>query len=99
MFEWIAYNLRWMYWTVPTGLFFAGIFITIGVLSVAGARNPDAGRKGFLPLVTTRGDRFFIGVISAFAIHFIWIAVFGTTLLWVATAVSAAWFTVESIWG
>jgi len=99
MFDWLAKSLSWMYWTVPTGLFFGGLFITLGVLSIYGVKNPDPGRKGFLPLVTTRGDRFFIGIISALAIHFLWIALFGLSLTWCATAISAFWFTIESKWG
>jgi predicted small integral membrane protein len=89
----------WMYWTWQSVVFFAALFGAIAVLGVLGVRKPDFGRKGFLPIVTTRGDRLFIGVVTAAAILLIWMAFLGTTLLGVGAAVAAVWFVAQAIWG
>jgi len=52
-------------------------------------RSPGgAPRRGILRIVTTRGDRLFISLLSAAYIHLGWLAIFGTPL-WGATLVSA----------
>ena len=35
-------------------------------------RSPTVERKGFLPIATTRGDRLFIGLLSAAYINLAW---------------------------
>jgi predicted small integral membrane protein len=51
-------------------------------------RSPGgAPRRGALRIVTTRGDRLFISLLSAAYIHLIWLALFGTPI-WGATLVS-----------
>ncbi|MFL6693387.1 MAG: DUF2160 domain-containing protein, partial [Ramlibacter sp.] len=35
-------------------------------------RSPTVERKGFLPIATTRGDRLFIGLLSAAYLNLIW---------------------------
>ena len=35
-------------------------------------RSPTVARKGLLPLVTTRGDRLFIGLIAAAYVNLAW---------------------------
>ncbi|HBC35076.1 MAG TPA: hypothetical protein DDY30_03660, partial [Marinobacter adhaerens] len=52
----------------------------------------------FLPIATTRGDRLFIGLLSAAYIHLTFLAVSDITL-WVALAVSVAWLLVLLRWG
>lgn len=54
--------------------------------------------KGFLPIATTRGDRLFIGLLSAAYIHLTFLAVSDITLL-VALAVSVLWLLVLLRWG
>lgn len=60
--------------------------------------SPTIERKGFLPIATTRGDRLFIGLLSAAFIH---LGVIGFTSLsiWIALAVSAVWLLVLMRWG
>ena len=89
----------WMYWTWQSALFFAALFAAIAVLGIVGVRNPDHGRRGFLPIVTTRGDRLFIGVVTSATILLLWMAFLGKTLLIVAVIVAALWFVAEAIWG
>lgn len=54
---------------------------------------PTQQRRGVLPLVTTRGDRFFISLLSAAFIHLLWLG-FVVDFLWVASILAilnAAW--------
>ncbi|HIA47726.1 MAG TPA: hypothetical protein EYN96_07095 [Candidatus Hydrogenedentes bacterium] len=99
MADWFEVNLWWMYWTVPSAVMFAGLFLTIGVLGVRDYFVPSYARKGFLPLSTTRGDRLFIGILIIIAIHVGWILVFEATALYGATALAAAVFACVARWG
>ena len=58
-------NLTWMAWTQPVAYFFIGIALMLLVMTVWELRSPTIARKGLLPLVTTRGDRLFIGLLIA----------------------------------
>ena len=57
--------MTWMAWTAPTAAFFIGIGLALSALTLFELRWPSHKRRGFLPLATTRGDRFFIGLLSA----------------------------------
>lgn len=94
MNEWISQNVGWMYWTLPSALFFAGLFVTLVGMTVWDHHSPSIARRGFLPLPTTRGDRLFIGIMSAIGIHLVWIALLGSALILGATLLSVAWFAV-----
>ncbi len=59
----------WMAWTLPTAIFFLSIFLALGVLSVWEFRQPTVLRKGILPFATTRGDRFFIMLLTMAFVH------------------------------
>ena len=48
---------------------------------------PGIDRRGFLPLITSRGDRLFISLLSAAYIHLVWLAM--TTLPLVLASVLA----------
>ncbi len=67
--------MQWMAWTWPTGLFFAGVVAAIAVMTLLELRWPTVERRGWLPLSTTRGDRFFIGLLGGAFIHILWLAV------------------------
>ncbi|MCP5181664.1 MAG: DUF2160 domain-containing protein [Pseudomonadales bacterium] len=67
--------MAWMAWTLPTALFFSAIALVLLVLGVAQRHWPTVARRGFLPLATTRGDRFFISLLTAALIHLGWLAV------------------------
>jgi predicted small integral membrane protein len=64
-------------------------------------RSPTVARKGFLPLVTTRGDRLFIGLLGCAYLHLMFVGLAGQLLIWFelreepsiwwATATSAVW--------
>jgi predicted small integral membrane protein len=83
-------GLGWMAWTWQTALFFGVIALLLVLLTVLEIRRPGgAERRGVLGLVTSRGDRLFISLLSAGFIHLLWLAAFGTPL-WGASALALA---------
>jgi predicted small integral membrane protein len=90
--------MKWMAWTRPTALFFGLIIFAILVMLVWELRSPTKLRQGFLPMPTTRGDRFFISLLTAAFIHMAWIGLSNTTPF-VATAISAVAAAVIGRWG
>jgi predicted small integral membrane protein len=78
--------MAWMAWTLPTALFFCAVAVALVLLTWLELRHPTRQRRGWLPLVTTRGDRFFIALLTAAFVHIVWLAgtdlpVVGATLL------------------
>lgn len=63
----------WMSWTPPVAVFFICIAIMLAGMTIWELRSPTVERKGFLPLRTTRGDRLFIGLLSAAYINLAWV--------------------------
>jgi predicted small integral membrane protein len=91
-------NLEWMAWTPFTATFFITIFLLLCAMTVWQMIQPSIPRRGFLPIVTTRGDRLFIGLLGSGYIHLIWL---GTTdsVLYGATAIAVVWMIVVMRWG
>ncbi len=90
--------MSWMAWTSQTAAFFVGIAAALLIMTVWELRRPTTLARGFLPMPTTRGDRFFISLLSAAFIHLLWLGVIGDGVA-VATALSAAWAVVLIRWG
>ena len=67
--------MNWMAWTCPTAAFFASVLVAIAVMTLLELRRPTVERSGWLPIRTTRGDRFFIGLLGGAFIHILWLAV------------------------
>lgn len=90
--------MSWMVWTVPTAIFFSAIAAMLAGMTVWEIVSPTIERKGFLPISTTRGDRLFVGLLSAAFIH---LGVIGYTSLsiWLALAASVVWLLVLMRWG
>jgi predicted small integral membrane protein len=87
-----------MYWTLPTAIFFITIFAMIGGMLVWELVSPTIERRGFLKIPTTRGTRFFIGLLGTAYIHLAWIG--ATDLnLWLALLPSALWIAIVMRWG
>ena len=63
----------WMSWTPPIAVFFICIALMLVGMTIWEVRSPTVERKGFLPLRTTRGDRLFIGLLSAAYINLAWV--------------------------
>jgi predicted small integral membrane protein len=57
--------LSWMVWTTPVAVFFTCIVLMLIGMTVWEIKSPTVLRKGFLPIATTRGDRLFIGLLTA----------------------------------
>ena len=66
--------MAWMAWTWPTAVFFASVFTALAVMTLLELRRPTVERRGFLPIPTTRGDRFFISLLGSAFIHILWLA-------------------------
>jgi predicted small integral membrane protein len=91
MWQWFTDSIGWMYWTLPSVLFFVALFGSIALMGVWDAISPTPVRKGFLPIPTTRGDRYFIGIISGITIFLVWLGFMGQTFLYAPLGISAAW--------
>ncbi|QBM17056.1 hypothetical protein MARI_11610 [Marinobacter sp. JH2] len=90
--------IAWMNWTPSVAIFFAVIAALLAVMTVYELVSPCTERKGFLPIETTRGDRLFIGLLSAAYIHLAFLAVSNVSL-WIALGVSVLWALVLLRWG
>lgn len=86
-----------MAWTTPVAIFFATIGITLVAMTFWEIHSPTVPRRGFLPLVTTRGDRLFIGLLTAAYINLAWTGLtdlsqwFGALLGAIAIAIIMRW--------
>jgi predicted small integral membrane protein len=78
--------MSWMAWTLPTALFFIGIAVALVAMTVWSLVSPAPPRRGFLPLDTTRGDRFFITLLAAAFTHVAWLAVSDASVLYASAA-------------
>ena len=65
--------MSWMYWTLPTAIFFVVIASMLTAMTVWELRSPSIPRRGVLPLSTTRGDRLFIGLLTSAYVHLAWV--------------------------
>ncbi|MGL4189756.1 MAG: DUF2160 domain-containing protein [Sphaerotilus sulfidivorans] len=74
----------WMVWTTPVAVFFGCIVLMLAGMTMWEIRSPTRLRKGFLPIVTTRGDRLFIGLLSAAYINLAWVGLAGQIAQWLS---------------
>ena len=74
-------NLDWMQWTPPTFGLFMTIMSLLVVMTIWDIRRPSTPYKGFLPLAFTRGDRFFLSIVT----------LVGTVILWIAFLPEIDW--------
>lgn len=88
----------WMAWTQPVAIFFVAIGVMLAGMTVWEWRSPTIARKGFLPLVTTRGDRLFIGLLVSAYINLAWTG-FTNLPQWIAAAISAVVLLIVMRWG
>ena len=72
-----------MAWTVPVAVFFCCIALMLAGMTVWELKSPTVERKGWLPIVTTRGDRLFIGLLSAAYVNLAFVAVSEKMIVWV----------------
>jgi predicted small integral membrane protein len=75
MFEWMA-------WTLPVAVFFCCIVLMLVGMTIWEIKAPTVERRGFLPIATTRGDRLFIGLLSAAYVNLAFVAVSEKMVTW-----------------
>jgi len=66
--------MQWMAWTLPTAVFFVAIGLALLLLTLLEIYRPTVPRRGFLPMVTTRGDRFFVSLLVTAYLHVLFLA-------------------------
>lgn len=79
-----------MAWTPQTAIFFAAIAFGLAVMTAWEIARPTHTAKGFLPMATTRGDRFFISLLGAAFLHLLWLGTVGDGVIG-ASALSLVW--------
>jgi predicted small integral membrane protein len=90
--------MNWMAWTNQTAIFFACIGISLALMTVWEIVRPTELARGFLPMATTRGDRFFISLLSAAFIHLLWLGITADGLV-IASSLSVIWAVLLMRWG
>lgn len=90
--------MNWMAWTLPTALFFCAIAMLLVVMTLYELKRPTALARGWLPMATTRGDRVFISLLLAAALHVAWLALF-TSPPYIASVAAVLTATVVLRWG
>ena len=86
MFEWMA-------WTLPVAIFFTSIVLMLFGMTIWEIKSPTVMRKGWLPIATTRGDRLFIGLLSAAYLNLAFVAVSERMVGWFGLAEEPSiWF-------
>lgn len=75
MFEWMA-------WTTPVAVFFVCIVLMLVGMTAWEIKSPTVERRGFLPIATTRGDRLFIGLLSAAYVNLLFVGVSEKLMEW-----------------
>jgi predicted small integral membrane protein len=73
---------EWMVWTTPVAVFFSCIVLMLAGMTVWEFKSPTRMTKGFLPIETTRGDRLFIGLLSAAYVNLAFIGLAGKLTEW-----------------
>jgi predicted small integral membrane protein len=76
----------WMVWTTPVAVFFICVVLMLIGMTVWEVKSPTVLRRGFLPLATTRGDRLFIGLLSAAYVNLAFVGIAGKLAEWLSLA-------------
>ena len=90
--------LSWMAWTQPVAIFFIAVACMLLAMTLWQIKSPTIARKGFLPLVTTRGDRLFIALLIAAYINLAWTGATDFSQWW-AVGLSSAAIVLVMRWG
>ena len=91
-------GLEWMYWTKPTAIFFSTIVLMLVGMLIWELVSPTIERRGFLMIPTTRGTRFFLGLLGSAYIHLAWLGL-SDLPLGCATGLSVIWVVIVMRWG
>ncbi|RQO55390.1 hypothetical protein DBR47_21280 [Paucibacter sp. KBW04] len=74
----------WMVWTTPVAVFFSCIALMLVGMTVWEIKSPTVMRKGWLPMRTTRGDRLFVGLLTAAYINLAFVGLSAKAMEWFA---------------
>ena len=88
----------WMAWTLEVAVFFICVVLMLIGMTIWQLHSPSIERKGFLPIFTTRGDRLFIGLLSAAYVNLAWAGLTDLTQ-WVAALLGFVVLLVMMRWG
>ena len=88
----------WMAWTTEVAVFFISVVLMLIGMTIWQMRSPSVERRGFLPIPTTRGDRLFIGLLSAAYVNLAWAGLTDITQ-WVAAVIGFVVLLVMMRWG
>lgn len=91
-------DIGWMAWTPVTAAFFTFIVLMLIGMTVWQILSPSLARRGFLPIVTTRGDRLFISLLGSAYIHLAWLGL-TEMAVWIATMISVVYLVTVMRWG
>jgi len=83
---------------MPTAVFFTGIGCALVLMTIWQLCAPSPPRRGLLPMITTAGDRFFIGLLASAFVHIAWLAASDGSVL-IASALSALLMLILLRWG
>ena len=72
----------WMVWTTPVAIFFTCIVLMLIGMTIWELKQPTTERKGFLPITTTRGDRLFIGLLTAAYLNLAFVGISKQLMEW-----------------
>ena len=90
--------MEWMVWTPSVAIFFSVIILALVGMTIWGIKSPAVPRKGFLPMRTTRGDRFFIGILGSAFINLAWLG-FTDLTQWIGLGLSLVYMFIIARWG
>lgn len=90
--------IEWMYWTTPVAIAFTGIISMIVGMTIWGHYRTPVLRKGFLGIVTDRGDRLYMAFV-AFALLMVFSFVLAVPSLLISALVAASVSAVILKWG
>ena len=94
----MANAFAWMAWTTPIAIFFISIVLMLAGMTFWQLRSPSIERKGWLPIPTTRGDRLFIGLLSAAYVNLAWAGLTDVTQ-WIGAAIGFLLLLIVMRWG
>jgi predicted small integral membrane protein len=83
----------WMAWTTPVAVFFVCVGLMMVAMTLWEIKSPTLLRRGFLPIATTRGDRLFIGLLSAAYVNLAFLGISGGLAQWLGLAAEpSVWY-------
>lgn len=91
--------LDWMEWTPGTAIFVACVLVFLVAVTALAIAVPSVERKGFLPIVTSRGDRIYISLLGVGLVMILFVAITDLPLPLGAVVALVAWVGPVLKWG